>query len=265
MKALIYSFFSVILTSLPVMAQDSKMIRDALAKTERSIPENYRDPLSVVEKRLSSWEKVEAFTEIQSALENSWRTNLPKINEFATNDTQKALFFKAAQILPRKEYIEFMIAASDQVASEAVSKQQFKWALFPGQKHLREMWTEAPPSESLKQLARKAKMIFSEDTSQANFFDHVLSGKVAADNRKPEQTSSSDSASKSLQSWTDHPPAPSVQPPIAPTTSNTKTTPQPKPSESPIEEPTASKPWSFIVVLIVAASGLLWLLLKGRK
>jgi hypothetical protein len=31
------------------------------------------------------------------------------------------------------------------------------------------------------------------------------------------------------------------------------------------EEPTSSTPWSIIVVLIVAATGLLWLLLKGRK
>lgn len=43
-----------------------------------------------------------------------------------------------------------------------------------------------------------------------------------------------------------------------------------KPSEAaklpaPSEEPTSSTPWSIILVLIVAATGLLWLLLKGRK
>lgn len=32
-----------------------------------------------------------------------------------------------------------------------------------------------------------------------------------------------------------------------------------------VEEPPSSTPWSIIVVLIVAATGLLWLLLKGRK
>ncbi len=37
-----------------------------------------------------------------------------------------------------------------------------------------------------------------------------------------------------------------------------------KPS-TPSEEPTSSTPWSIIVVLIVAATGLLWLLLKKRK
>lgn len=33
----------------------------------------------------------------------------------------------------------------------------------------------------------------------------------------------------------------------------------------PNEEPTSSKPWSIIVVLVVAATGLLWLLVKKRK
>jgi hypothetical protein len=38
-----------------------------------------------------------------------------------------------------------------------------------------------------------------------------------------------------------------------------------KPAPAPSEGPTSSTPWSVIVVLIVAATGLLWLLLKGRK
>ena len=34
---------------------------------------------------------------------------------------------------------------------------------------------------------------------------------------------------------------------------------------APSEEPASSTPWSIVAVLIVAACGLLWLLLKGRK
>jgi hypothetical protein len=55
-------------------------------------------------------------------------------------------------------------------------------------------------------------------------------------------------------------PLPSVQPPT-PTKS-----PEAKPSTSPpSEEPASSTPWSIIAVLIVAAIGLLWLLVKKRK
>lgn len=38
-----------------------------------------------------------------------------------------------------------------------------------------------------------------------------------------------------------------------------------KPAPPPSKEPTSSTPWSIIVVLIVAALGLLWLLVKKRK
>lgn len=41
--------------------------------------------------------------------------------------------------------------------------------------------------------------------------------------------------------------------------------PAPSPILLPSEEPTSSTPWSIIVVLIVAAIGLLWLLVKKRK
>ncbi len=51
---------------------------------------------------------------------------------------------------------------------------------------------------------------------------------------------------------------PIVKPP------STAKAPEAKPSTS-SEEPTSSTPWSVVAVLIVAASGLLWLLLKGRK
>jgi hypothetical protein len=54
------------------------------------------------------------------------------------------------------------------------------------------------------------------------------------------------------------PPPPMVQPPAP------KNATEAKPS-TPSEESTSSTPWSIIVVLVVAATGLLWLLLKGRK
>jgi hypothetical protein len=59
-------------------------------------------------------------------------------------------------------------------------------------------------------------------------------------------------------------------PVIPPTVPAAPTAPKKAPSTAPAsstpsEEPTSSTPWSIIVVLIVAASGLLWLFLKNRK
>jgi hypothetical protein len=50
-----------------------------------------------------------------------------------------------------------------------------------------------------------------------------------------------------------------IQPPAPKTALSTSST------STPSEEPTSSTPWSIIVVLIVAAMGLLWLLVKKRK
>ena len=53
-------------------------------------------------------------------------------------------------------------------------------------------------------------------------------------------------------------PPPVVQPPAPKKAPEAKTV-------TPSEEPTSPTPWSIIVVLIVAAIGLLWLLVKKRK
>jgi hypothetical protein len=57
------------------------------------------------------------------------------------------------------------------------------------------------------------------------------------------------------------PQTPSAVLPVEPSTPKA---PEAKPTAS-IEEPTSSTPWSVIIVLIVAAIGLLWLLVKKRK
>lgn len=55
--------------------------------------------------------------------------------------------------------------------------------------------------------------------------------------------------------------APPAANPASSPPSGSKRAPKPAPSE----DPTSSTPWSVIVVLIVAATGLLWLLVKKRK
>lgn len=252
MKCFPHIFILLSILSLSVMAQDVDMIREMLAKTESAIPDNYRDPASVVEMR-SSLVKIEAFVQLQGSLGTSWETSLPLINDIAINDTQKAIFFKAAQILSREEYIAFMTAASDQAASRAISKQQFKWALFPSQKHLREMWIEDPPSESLQQLAKNARMILGDDGSQSKFFNDVLSGKVALDNRPPEQPNPSENAAEGQESV----------PTTAPNSISTKATPQSSPVVT--AEPTKSLPWEWIIGVIVLLAVVGGILLKLRR
>lgn len=57
--------------------------------------------------------------------------------------------------------------------------------------------------------------------------------------------------------------APQVPPMVQPATPKKAT--EAKPASTPSEEPASSTPWSVIALLIVAAIGLLWLLVKKRK
>jgi hypothetical protein len=64
----------------------------------------------------------------------------------------------------------------------------------------------------------------------------------------------------------DSDPKATIAPPLVQPQTLPKKAPSTEPPPStPSEEPTSSTPWSVIVVLIVAATGLLWLLVKNRK
>lgn len=109
---------------------------------------------------------------------------MASISEIAESANSKALYFKAAQTLPREDYLRFMLMAADQVGPNGISKQQFKWGLFPSAKHLREMWLEDPPGELLKDLARRASREFADDPKLLEFFDGLESGEVLAEAKK---------------------------------------------------------------------------------
>ena len=106
------------------------------------------------------------------------------IEKIAPSDNAKAIFFKAAQILPRKDYIDFLGVSCDLAKEGKLSKQQLKWALFPSEKHLREMWGVPEPSRELRVVAERGKIVFSDDPRMLEFFDGVISGKVAASAKK---------------------------------------------------------------------------------
>jgi len=85
-------------------------------------------------------------------------------------------------------------------------------------------------------------------------------------------SATSGSASSSPNGDATEPPVPQASriqanpPTLSVQSSSPKKAPEVKPTTStPSEEPTSSTPWSVVAVLIVAATGLLWLLVKKRK
>ena len=105
---------------------------------------------------------------------------------------------------------------------------------------------------------------YADNPQQANFIQKLISGKAkqehiywcSAQGLTPAQVVASvpsDAVTYPSQSPKVQPPAPKHAPEAKP------------PKLTPNEEPTSSTPWSVVAVLIVAATGLLWLLLKNRK
>lgn len=82
--------------------------------------------------------------------------------------------------------------------------------------------------------------------------------KWPAPNSRHKGHETSPTSAPNIQSTPTPMPLPVVQPP-------TPKTPEAKPAPTTSEEPHSSTPWSIIVVLIVAVTGLLWLLVKKRK
>lgn len=178
-KPLLFLIIKFIVSSSVCVGSDTF---ELLSKTENALPERARYLGAIAERRSSSMaRKIESFDLLQQNFKKTWVEDLRSIDTVAPSDNTKAIFFKAAQILPRKDYIDFLMMTCQFVENGKISKQQLKWGLFPAEKHLREMWIENPPSAPLKDLAHQASLIFADDKNMKGFLDKVVSGQVAID------------------------------------------------------------------------------------
>ena len=169
---------------------------DLVRTTRNAIPEKYRNPASIVEMR-STLKKIGAFVTLQTEFPTSWEETLGAIGTVAPDSPSIAIYFKAAEVLPKREYAGFMLAAADGVSSGEISIQQFKWGLFPAEKHLRDMWNENEKPPAMIDLARKAKTLLANEPESVRFFDDVLAGKGTDGTDSPNLSSSSDCGSGS--------------------------------------------------------------------
>ena len=130
------------------------------------------------------------------------------------------------------------------------------------------VWKEEDPRDS---ETRTAVMMLAAEVREAiapvigsNLDDRQIltsekyrSSLLAALNPSPKTTTGT--AETQTTETTPTPKPPVVQPPAPKNVPTTLTT------STPSEAPTSSTPWSIIVILIMAATGLLWLLVKKRK
>lgn len=158
------------------MAQDIISVRQLLIEVEKSIPKEWRYPEAIVEMRDFSLRNINSFGQLQDIISNTWGIAVLSIEEIAPNDNEKVIFFKAAEVLPRAEYIQLLKKAADKVDQQTISLQQFKWAIFPSSKHLRDMWEENCIDPEIRLLAEHSKSIFTNDKSMLLFFGNIVSG-----------------------------------------------------------------------------------------
>jgi hypothetical protein len=151
-----------------------------LIEIEAAISEKYRDPSSIVEKHNQSLLKIESFDSLQSNFRYTWQEDMTSFETVAPTDAAKAIFFKAAQNLSRKDYANFLLVTVDLATTGQISKQQFHWAFRPFTKHLIGLWDESP-SETLLDVAARSKVVYADNPVMLKFCDGILMGVVAAE------------------------------------------------------------------------------------
>lgn len=165
-----------------------------------------------------------------------------------------------------QDYLDLAIAVLQGVAEGFLSKQHAQMILSPASSDKEGFLAVNFGDEKLAAVLRRLVPLYADAPERVAFIEKVLSGKARDEHLKwsslqgvqPSQPVTHVSATGQKQS-----PSMGTNGPITPAP---KQSPEPKPPTTTAnEEPSSSTPWSLIVVLIVAALGLLWLLLKRRS
>lgn len=107
-------------------------------------------------------------------------------------------------------------------------------------------------------------ILFSSQSSTENLVRFDALGNITEDFRA-EKNGPGELISFTTGVGSKEPPTPDTTSPESNLSPAPKKAPEVKPAPPPNEEPTSSTPWSIIVVLSVAAIGLLWVLFKRRS
>lgn len=180
-KKLFYIFFLLVSWTLSFAESDIERTQELITSIENAIPARLRDPIGLVENE--SWTRHPDFKKLQGLIAQDWEKQAAAISTIAPSDNAKTIYYKAAQVLDRGTYLEFIMATSDRMAASELHPMQFKWVVFPHQKHLRNIWVEDPPSDQLKKVAARVREVMTDDLGMVRFMNEVISGQVAANNR----------------------------------------------------------------------------------
>lgn len=254
MKCFPTFLFSLMMAfAMPVAGQLSQPMIDALSRSQ-----------------LGGNAELVATPEDRRIISDYAKTHLgPPWNELKALPPNRQMILLQAGIEQRtgQDYLDFATAVVQGVADGVLSKQHAQMVLSPAASDKEGFLAVNFGDEKLAAALRQLIRLYTDAPERVAFIEKVLSGKARDEYLKwsslqgvqPIQPVADLSATSQKQS-----PSISTNGQITPSPSRKSADPKPAVS-TPSEEPASSTPWSIIVVLIVAAIGLLWLLLKNRK
>ncbi len=155
---------------------EASQINGLLMQVEKSIPENYRYPDSIIEG--GKWRKSSEFSQLKTLVQESWAELLSDLATVAPSETDKTILFVAFQSLPSGSYLRFLDKATVLAQTNVISRQLLKWALFPGDKNVRGVIDYNYESPVVQSILQKAKVLYADDPSMVQYCDAALSGQA---------------------------------------------------------------------------------------
>jgi hypothetical protein len=233
---------------------------DLISEVARQLYNLKIDDGSIVVDNQSALKKYAEFVRLRELMQNDWRTVVTEVLADDPDSVTRAILLVSAQGLSPDLYRDFLDRMIDLVETGEIEKTEMKWAIFPPSPKLAKVWIETWRDEKTRKSVERIKKIFGDDSSMTSYCVRLLSGHLQKDATVTENAMKSPEVLPESQSAPDIGVDTFVQyTPALTSPPSTELTPLST------EEPPSSTPWSIIVVLIVAATGLLWLLVKNRK
>lgn len=177
-----------------VRAQSVSDVQKAVFQVDESLSHRVSNPVAIVQYSFRGNDK---FRELELLVKSEWRDGVYDYIETNPTENEQAIYFKAMQSLPVKEYIAFLHLVMSDSRNSKIKLYQLKWMLFPSSKHLRGVWYEQKNDPNLKQVALLAGKIFNEDEHMVAFFKKASQGLIG----NPEPNSESNGENRAQKRY----------------------------------------------------------------
>jgi hypothetical protein len=174
MKIFYYIALSLMALNFNALSNEMKLAEMSLEAID-TLSERAGRPEAIIERR--NFDNP-YFTRIREEIASQRHSVLALLSSKSTNPSIKALVLRLTQTLIAKEYLAFLDELLRAVEVKEIDKIYLDWALFPNEKHLRDLWSKDENQIERKMLAKKLIEFFEGDKHHESFFRNVAQNKV---------------------------------------------------------------------------------------